>query len=478
MAATRPLEPTGVVPDSPPPLMRDLPAPKKTEGKAPASTALSIEQTDWREPPPAPQAAPAEITPLAPPEPQTRAAPESPLPITALAPDIAPDASPAIPPPRPPEKPEAATPAVRAPLPDLAEVLKGIRLPEKKEFRATGDAPPSPAPPPTVVGENPSFAGAVPPPEPQPEPETISKTMAKDAVSQGAASVVTPLRTLKQDLQDVVRVRKISLVRAAALEEEKRARKEETPVTIAAKKRRVGTIVTIILLVLVGSLAIAGVLYVEMQKRTPARAPQNTSIIFAEQAVPYIMRSSTPSEFKRALADARLASGLTLGAITRIVPVREETDPGTGGATQREITFEEFARALGGRLPEELIRATGERFFFGIHTVDENAPVIIVPVLSYERAFAAMLSWEDDMNADLSPLFTPVPTQKIGPDGLPTKRVFEDTLLRNYDARALKDDAGEIQLFYAFPTRNILIIGESPYTFTEALSRLRAERKL
>ena len=50
--------------------------------------------------------------------------------------------------------------------------------------------------------------------------------------------------------------------------------------------------------------------------------------------------------------------------------------------------------------------------------------------------------------------------------------------MRNYDVRVLKNDAGGIELYYSFPTQNILIIGESPYSFTEILSRLRAERKL
>ncbi len=50
--------------------------------------------------------------------------------------------------------------------------------------------------------------------------------------------------------------------------------------------------------------------------------------------------------------------------------------------------------------------------------------------------------------------------------------------MRNYDVRALKDDAGQIQLYYSFPTRDILIIAESPYSFGEILSRLRADRRL
>ena len=89
-----------------------------------------------------------------------------------------------------------------------------------------------------------------------------------------------------------------------------------------------------------------------------------------------------------------------------------------------------------------------------------------------------MLEWEDVMSSDLTPIFTPVPGTRLGGGGLIEKRQFEDLVMRNYDVRALTDDAGTIQLYYSFPTRNILIIAESPYSFAEILSRLRAERKL
>ena len=50
--------------------------------------------------------------------------------------------------------------------------------------------------------------------------------------------------------------------------------------------------------------------------------------------------------------------------------------------------------------------------------------------------------------------------------------------MRNYDVRELTDDSGNIVLYYSFPTPNILVIAESPYSFTEILSRLQAEREL
>ena len=82
------------------------------------------------------------------------------------------------------------------------------------------------------------------------------------------------------------------------------------------------------------------------------------------------------------------------------------------------------------------------------------------------------------MNTALAPFFTPVPTQKMGPDGLPIARIFSDMVMRNYDVRALQDDSGTIELYYSFPNPNLLIIAESPATFTEVLSRLQANRKL
>lgn len=215
-----------------------------------------------------------------------------------------------------------------------------------------------------------------------------------------------------------------------------------------------------------------------MQQRTAeSNAALRSNILFAEQSVPFPVDNEAPADVRRTLASARSSSALTLGAILQIVPVTTATDP-SGNVSATPISFSAFLTALGTRAPEELSRAVGNEFFFGIHTVDENAPIIIVPVTSYERAFAAMLEWEPYMNLDLEPLFTLMPAQARNENGALVERQFEDVVMRNYDVRALKDDKGVIQLYYSFPTRNVLIIAESPYSFTEILSRLRADRRL
>jgi hypothetical protein len=272
-----------------------------------------------------------------------------------------------------------------------------------------------------------------------------------------------------------VRDKKISLVRAVALEEEKRHHGTENAalLTDAAHKEH-RTRFTLFLggtFLLLGGLAIASVMYVMRDSSTGSTPLVSNAILFAEQTVPFPIESLAPADVRREIARAR-GGGLTLGAILQIVPVVETE---TGYAP---TTFSAFLTTIGARAPEGLAAALESEFFFGIHTVDENAPLLVVPVKSYERAFAAMLEWEETMNQDLSPMFTAVSPQTIGTNGLPIERKFEDTVMRNYDVRVLKDDAGTIQLYYSFPTRNILIIAESQYSFTEILSRLRADRQL
>jgi hypothetical protein len=286
------------------------------------------------------------------------------------------------------------------------------------------------------------------------------------------------MRTFKEDLMHVVHDRKISLVSAVALEQDKkRDLPQPTPAEIAIarhKRRRVFAILyTVVILMALSIAALFGVYTVENQRATPAPNPNTTSIIFAEQTFSFPLQDLTPNDIKRTLSQSRGSSNASLGSITRIVPT-VRTDE--GGA--RLATTAEFFKAIGLHTSDDLVRALSSEFFLGIHTIDKNSTMLIIPVYSYERAFAGMLEWEGAMNADLAPAFTAVSEFTTDANGLPKRRLFEDIVMRNYDTRALKDDLGTVQLYYSFPTTNILIISENPFSFTEILSRLQVQRRL
>lgn len=389
----------------------------------------------------------------------------APLPAPPATPPVARSA---VTPKMPAEKPSKGDSAMQD---DMAKILGGVKIPERHNQQ------------PTKLEEAAARKYDTTLADPQREmPHAVPGFSAQEATT----AVPTPekkdlgsLHTLKDDLQHVVQENKISYVRAIALEEDKRHRIEQrSPTRPRMSRHSLFTLFIVVLLLGTGALALTAVFVVMQQRSGQPVSSQSSQILFAEQNVPFPIDNEAPGDVRRLLASARNSNALTLGAILQVIPVTTSTDPSSGQIRATPITFGEFLKSLGTRAPEGLARALADDFFFGIHTVDENAPVIIIPVTSYERAFAAMLEWEPTMNADLEPLFTALSPQTTSANGTTVSRTFEDTVMRNYDVRALKDDQGMIQLYYSFPTRNILIIAESPYSFTELLSRLRADRRL
>lgn len=387
-------------------------------------------------------------------------------------------------------KPESSQPATPAPAPtpttpsspgevphtalqnDISSILKEVKLPDR-----AAPAPKTQKTYDTMLPDDPrrmmsETAPTVKPPSAAPSEKNPPATPVAEKQD------IRSLHTLKDDLQDVVRDTKMSVVKAAALEEEKRAHGGRlADVTPTARPHHTFAIFFSIILIALGALAL-GAVYVLMQENAGGTTIENDALLFAEQNIPLPIDGLSPTDMKRTLASARQSGILTLGAILHIVPTKTVSDPATNSTSQLPISFAEFLTAIGADAPDELVRALDSEYFLGIHTVDESAPLLVIPVTSYERAFAAMLAWEGSMNSDLAPLFTEVSKQTLGPDGLPVERVFTDTVMRNYDVRTLADESGAVQLYYSFPTRNILIIAESPFSFAEILSRLRADRRL
>lgn len=373
------------------------------------------------------------------------------------------------PPPVPVAAPAPPPAAVPAPAPeamahdlsaDVAKILEEVKLPERYEYKGVADAKKIPTAPPLETLDA--------PPAPVPTP------------AQKDEPAIASLHTLKDDIQHVVHDEKMSLVRAASLEQDRKAREKEAtidaPGNTQRSKRVFAVLFTAILLVVLGVAALLGVQIVANSSATPQQ-PQLQSLIFAEQTLALPLDNSDPTSLKQQVAQARNGNAGTLGSITRIVPT-VSTSTSDGQQAVRAATTAEFFQSLGAQLPDELSRALGSEFFLGIHAVDKNAPAIVISVASYDHAFAGMLAWESTMNADLAPIFTPVSAYTRDASGIPQARNFGDAVMRNYDARVLKDDSGNIVLYYSFPTPNILVIGESPYTFTEVLSRLQASRRL
>ncbi len=369
--------------------------------------------------------------------------------------------------------PVLSHPSPPAPPPFIPKIT--TVAPPTLEKNITGELSPI-APPPSPTSEN----------VPQPVAALITpETPATQVMPEGRPDkrpVVTSLRTLKDDLRDLVKVRKMSLIHAATLESERKAKGSEAEAEAAATRakyrvRSIRFIALLVLLVALAGAALFAVFAVQSQRSGGSATNFGNGLVFAEQTLSFpLLPDLSPLEVRTQLSSARNQGSLTLGAMQRIVPtVFIKNQDGT---TETQANAREFVRALVNEPPADLMRSLGEEFFFGVHTVDQNVPVIILPITQYQTAFAGMLEWEPLMNEALHPLFTRVHYEKLDAEGVPVIARFEDVLIKNYDVRAMRDENGDIRMLYSFPSRNYLIISESPHSFVEALARLRAERRL
>lgn len=397
----------------------------------------------------------------------------------------------APPPPVPAPKPTSVDP-------NIAKILKEVKLPERFHQKAV----PAPAGQAPALGVLPTLetpAGAASAAREVPRvvvpPAQLAQSVGDEALvapltppvpasvpdqpEEGAASSIASLHTMKADLKDVVRSRKISLVSAAAMEQDRGARRAlmpTMPAPLGGDGRRIGLMLTAALLLLgLGGAALYFAYTLVAGPTTHQQLPASASVLFAENQVAVSLGEQSSSGLKQSLGGLLSQPG-PVGSITQIIPTLPAPDSATG---QRAATLQEFFQTLGAHPPADLMRALSGDFFLGIHMADVPAPVFIIPVVSYDRAFAGMLAWESSIDTDLAPLFRQVPRITASPTGgVPVERTFKDLVVRNYDVRGLADDSGAIVLYYSFPTPEILIIAASPYTFPEVLSRLQAERKL
>src|SRR3989338_7370367 len=326
----------------------------------PAQTPPPIPPVQSPAPPP-PMPSPPKPVPPVPPRPITQPVPPPPpppKPVADVPPPPAPDSSRAGGPApvtsiEPPAQAESVEPPKKL-RDDIASIINKIKLPERITLRMSGEKskPPPPAPVPPTAEKEPEKTAA-----PRPE-ETPAQTppQSGDAPKEPESpSSVASVHTLKDDLQNVVRDKKMSLVRAVALESEKKKGQEH--LAIGAPSRKViGIAIVAAILLALGLVAFVGVKSVLKQgvgNAQPATAP---SLMFAEKTLPFPQETRTGIDLRRTLsAGARGIPNMSLGAIVHIVPTSSQPDA-DGAAAEQAMGIGEFLTAIGAQATPELIR--------------------------------------------------------------------------------------------------------------------------
>jgi len=261
------------------------------------------------------------------------------------------------------------------------------------------------------------------------------------------------LRTFADDLSVEIKKKGTTVASIVQAERERAAREialdqEEVP-TVSKWKNPLLLTVALALI----ALSIVGVIgaYVYSTIVETVDPKITPSIIFPNKVT--AETQPTYQTLADTLALERAEVNLSLGEVERI-------DVTLANAT---TTDREILRALGA--PEALIREA-ESVMLGIHSFNRNQPFIIIEITQYDRAYGAILKWEEDMARALGNFYKPEGGK------VPPTLVFDDKVFQNIDTRVSQ---AEWPILYAFPRRDILVITTNQYTLSEILTRLNAQ---
>ncbi len=339
-------------------------------------------------------------------------------------------------------------------------------------------------------------------------------------------SSLRTVRTFKDDMAQVITKKQVSVVSAISAEENRRTRKQlDGVVENGTQKSALSGIGYFILGISVSLLLLGGVgagvaLYFFKKP---------TSVLPASEIPSYIVVEDQRSVNTDNLSKSQLMSGLVkvqqdldtkIGSITQLYFIKTVVDPTTQKIVPTLLSASDWLGLLETHIPEALARSLDTKMMFGFYQFDQGRPFIILKTSSYETAFAGMLDWENNLNADLAPLFGPALVQRftsfIPPEesddfsnpqattsatgtasttavaATPTpatKRsdpprtttlflphAFEDAIIVNKDVRLLRDNDGKIALVYGFYDKQTIVITTDENTFKEVVTRLSSRR--
>lgn len=330
------------------------------------------------------------------------------------------------------------------------------------------------------------------------------------------------VRTFKDDMAQVITKQQVSVVSAISAEENRRSHKALSSMTAPEETASKGVMSGLgyfilgisVSLLLIGGAGVGAALYFFKEPGS----------VLPKSAIPaYITVEEQRSVNTDGLSKSQLLSGLIkvqqeldtkVGSITQLYFIKTTIDPAQEKKIALLLPATDLLALLETHAPGPLVRSLEPKMMFGFYQFDQVRPFIILKTTSYETAFASMLDWERDLNADLAPLFGPAIIQKftrpIEEEPLDTfgststvttgstssstvtetpartpstvtttlflPHSFEDAVIVNKDVRVLRDDAKNIVLIYGFYDKQTILITPDENTFKEVVTRLSSRR--
>jgi len=283
------------------------------------------------------------------------------------------------------------------------------------------------------------------------------------------------VHTFKDDVQDLVRNKKMSFSRIAALESD---RDERIPQNEEKRDPWKTTMIIslAILFLVIGGVITFGTFYAYKLNTSPNLTPLlDPSIIFTEAREKIDITNTNKGGVMTLLADSKRNVLSPAGSVIEFY-ITKFNYSRNGQKTTYHLNSTDFLKTINASVPNTFIQALGPKYVVGVYVTDRNVPFLILTTKSYGYAFSGMLAWEKNIEENLMPFFSPS-TDFTRPVSTQGNNTFADTVIENLDARILRDKNGNIRILYSFINRNTIVITTDVRAVVELAKRLRVQKK-
>ncbi|MBU6431219.1 MAG: hypothetical protein KGJ58_00445 [Patescibacteria group bacterium] len=299
------------------------------------------------------------------------------------------------------------------------------------------------------------------------------------------------VRTYKSDTEEAIRIEHASSLSIALAEQKKKQEYQliedadrETNPAAALSSRKIFIFIISMLFVLAGIGAFNLNYIKEKVKPAPQDQPQIKSLITADSNKEINLDEIGGNDLNSLLSDSLKLAGAAENSIRNIYITENNKSAGKEKLPNKVISSKKFMSLINSRMPDSLLRSLKTEYMLGVHYSNGNHPFIILKTDSYENAFAGMLLWEKNMRADLSGLFSLNGESSSGeatataPHVSAGNKDFEDVLVKNKDARVLKNSDDNVILIYSLFDKETVIIAANTDTLAELFDRIIRSRTI
>ncbi|MBP6856202.1 MAG: hypothetical protein KBC49_00950, partial [Candidatus Pacebacteria bacterium] len=303
----------------------------------------------------------------------------------------------------------------------------------------------------------------VPLPPPEADPLVPKPYGFKDTHTETKVSPKS-IRTYQSDMADAVRMNEGSVIKIAVAEQERKAREQQVEI----KSERVSNVFAIggVLLALV-AIGVLGYSIIATREKeiVVTGTPLNQSLIRNDGTEALVISGKNKQEIAKEFYEIASVLKEKKNGVFNINPIEDDTTQKT------RPTAKDFFTALQTSMPGPLYRSLSDEYMLGSISLEEKgSPFIILKPTSFDYAYSGMLQWEKKMVDDFFILYN---INVAGENSYLLSKPFQDSVLKNQDARVLYDNQGQVVMLYLFVNNDdLIIIAKDESAVLEILNRL------